>query len=261
MEFEKIITKLMIILKLTKYCFTINADIIPDDIDTSLSGFQSNVSINYGTKQSDNQEEGPSTMLGQVGDLDLDELDIGIEKCNFYTVNKTLQQNVNGTLINSNNSGERQKYSIQIPENYTEIFVQHAKIIGLFYVERIVSNIHLFEYANKTGKLVDIKKLKALISSETKVIAIERYTTATVIVKVPDESRKLNLPLQRNKRNFEENVCFPYYDEDTYKAQRLGYTGRGVTVAVVDNGVNVNHPDLTNSSSWNYGCRSYCRTN
>lgn len=42
-----------------------------------------------------------------------------------------------------------------------------------------------------------------------------------------------------------QDKCYPYYDDDVHRAWEMGYTGKGVTVGVVDTGVDYNHPDLT----------------
>lgn len=39
-------------------------------------------------------------------------------------------------------------------------------------------------------------------------------------------------------------MCYPYYDPDVEAAWSIGYTGKGVTVAVVDNGIDYTNTDL-----------------
>lgn len=45
----------------------------------------------------------------------------------------------------------------------------------------------------------------------------------------------------------EKDNCCSYYDADIENAWALGYTGKGVVVAVVDNGVDFKHPALLNN--------------
>ncbi|XP_053383020.1 neuroendocrine convertase 2-like [Mercenaria mercenaria] len=56
----------------------------------------------------------------------------------------------------------------------------------------------------------------------------------------------------RPRKSAHSKICWPYYGMDVQEAWSLGYTGVGVRVAVVDIGVEMEHPDLKQNLDKNF---------
>ncbi|XP_060580578.1 neuroendocrine convertase 2-like, partial [Ruditapes philippinarum] len=112
----------------------------------------------------------------------------------------------------------------------------------------LVSNIFLFEanLSNTAGKSSDIESFKKHFGN--KVEHAERREK--VIVKYykwrnqSSDKQTLERWLLKPIKIENKKQCWPYYGMDIQEAWSLGYTGLGVNVAIVDIGVDVDHPDL-----------------
>ncbi|XP_052781406.1 neuroendocrine convertase 2-like isoform X2 [Mya arenaria] len=153
--------------------------------------------------------------------------------------------NVTGILISVNVYKYKVKFAFEIVDNFEEIKFKSGDF-GFKYIKQIAIKLHVFE-ANTTALWRADQLSRAFreqFSSE--ISAAEPYHESEVPSRSPTPYRGRNR--SRNRRDLRKSQlyksCAVYYDPDVEEAWKIGYTGKNVTVAVVDTGVYVDHPDL-----------------
>ncbi|XP_053391636.1 neuroendocrine convertase 2-like [Mercenaria mercenaria] len=167
------------------------------------------------------------------------------------------------TLVSSEKEKNNiQEYMIQIKEEWIDTIKIEAPRFGFRYKRKLVSNIFLFEEDLKPSDQPanvfhpDMKAFKEFFAK--KILHVKKREK--VIVKYyPWRNGSLSQSqttfgrwILRPRTSAHSKQCWPYYGMDVQEAWSLGYTGVGVRVAVVDIGVEMEHPDLTKNLDKNF---------
>ncbi|XP_060590055.1 neuroendocrine convertase 2-like [Ruditapes philippinarum] len=138
----------------------------------------------------------------------------------------------------------KQDYIVQIKKQWINSVKSESHLFGLAFKRQLVSNIFLFGVTARNR--ADIEGFKSYFANKIEhterreKVIVKYYTWSNRSSEKQSLERWLLKPIKyENKKQ-----CWPYYGMDIQEAWSLGYTGLGVNVAIVDIGVDVDHPDL-----------------
>lgn len=149
-------------------------------------------------------------------------------------------------------------YLVEIKEEWVEEVKNESPMFGLQYIKQVVSNVYLFEEkTSHTSKLMKrsisntIKLFEKNFGNKIKRIELRKqvqvkFSPPTSQLPFTTKEKFKQLIIDPGK-TLQLSNCYPYYGMGIQQAWSMGYTGLGINVAVVDNGVEMNHPDLVNN--------------
>lgn len=163
---------------------------------------------------------------------------------------------INKYVFGSDSNGNERpiEYFIQVEDSWLDVIKLNSERFGFNYVQKVVSNVHLFANYAEDSENLEEKSLKAVEDFKdffgSKIISIEQRRFSLVKYR-PWQNDTSVTPKRDFGRWILENYaegqpknCWPYYEMGVEDVWGQGITGKGVSVAVVDNGVNSEHPDL-----------------
>lgn len=146
------------------------------------------------------------------------------------------------------------EYLVEVKEGWIEEIKETSLKFGLQFERQVLSNVYLFKKVprRKTRRhAADSTLDKFKDHFDEKILRIEirthvqvRYVPLTEMFSSSPNPGFKEIIERKQKPNVTLDSCWPYYGMGVQQAWALGYTGKGVTVAVVDNGVDIQHPDL-----------------
>ncbi|XP_053380568.1 neuroendocrine convertase 2-like isoform X1 [Mercenaria mercenaria] len=144
----------------------------------------------------------------------------------------------------SSNDFER-RVVITMKWNESGIIIQDLEVNNFRLLNKVIQNNYIFEYQGM-GNTSELNELISRLKTKYKdmIVAIERVVVYNDTLKPGGVTKNHKLDqLQNDSGSGHEN----YYGMGVRRAWLLGYTGKGVTVAVTDVGIHTGLVDLKNN--------------